>query len=271
METAPKVVLITGGSSGIGKAIGLYLSEKKFIVYGTSRDQSRYSDFTEFKLLDLDVKKPETILKAVNTIIKNEGRIDVLINNAGAGITGAVEEVPEAEIINNFETNYFGALRTTKAVLPQMRKQNKGLIINVTSIAAHMGLPFRGIYSASKAALQITTEALRMEVKDFGIQITNLAPGDFATNIASGRYHAPLKNDSPYFKNYSKSLELMNSHVNEGADPKEVAITVEKIINNNAPKINYAVGAFMQKLSVFLKQILPDKMFEKLLLKHYKL
>ena len=271
METTPKVVLITGGSSGIGKAIGLYLSEKKFIVYGTSRDVSKYSDFSNFKLLNLDVKKPETITKAVNTIIQNEGKIDILINNAGVGITGSVEEIPETEIINNFETNYFGALRTIKAVLPQMRKQKQGLIINITSIAGHMGLPFRGIYSASKAALQITTEAIRMEVKGFGIRITNLAPGDFATNIASGRYHAPLHKDSHYFQNYSTSLNLMNNHVDKGSDPKEVAIAIEKIINTRSPKVYYAVGAYMQKLSVFLKQILPDKIFEKLLLNHYKL
>jgi len=271
MKTSPKVVLITGGSSGIGKAIGIYLSQKKYIVYGTTRDLSKYSHFKEFKLINLDVTKPETVTKAIKTLVANEGRLDILINNAGVGITGAVEEVADTEITKHFETNYFGAIRTLKAVLPQMRKQKQGLIINITSIAGHMGLPFRGIYSASKAALEITTEAIRMEVKDFGIQVTNLAPGDFATNIASSRYHAPLDKKSPYHEAYSKTLELMDNHVDSGSDPAEVATAVEKIIETDQPKIHYAVGAFMQKFSILLKQILPDKIFEKLLLKHYKL
>ncbi len=271
MDISPKVVLITGGSSGIGKAIGQHLSKKDYIVYGTTRNTSRYPNFNDFNLIDLDVTKTATIQKAINTIITNEGRLDILINNAGIGITGPVEEIPDEEIITHFETNYFGAIRTLKAVLPQMRKQQNGLIINITSIAGHMGLPFRGIYSASKAALEITTEAIRMEVKDFGIQVTNLAPGDFATNIASGRYHEPLKKESPYNNAYSKTLNLMDSHVDSGSNPSEVGLVIEKIINTSNPKVHYKVGAFMQKFSIILKQILPDKIFEKLLLNHYKL
>lgn len=271
MNSQKKVVLITGGSSGIGKAIGLHLSQKNYVVYGTTRNTSKYKDFNYFQLINLDVTKPETIKKAINTIINKEGQLDILINNAGVGITGAIEEVPDHEIVKHFETNYFGALKTIKAVLPQMREQQKGFIINITSIAAHMGLPYRGIYSASKAALEITTEAIRMEVKDFGIQLTNLAPGDYATNIAAGRYHAPLKKGSPYEIPYGNTLKLMDSHVDSGSDPTEIGFIVEKIITTSKPKIHYKVGSFMQKFSVFLKQILPDKMYEKLLLNHYKL
>ena len=124
-----------------------------------------------------------------------------MVNNAGAGITGPLEEIPEEEIIKNFTTNYFVPVNVTKAVLPAMRKQGRGLIINITSIAAYMGLPYRGIYSASKAALEMTTEAWRMELKSFNIHMTNVAPGDFATNIASGRYHAPFSSASPYSQN----------------------------------------------------------------------
>src|SRR5690606_8982090 len=111
-----------------------------------------------------------------------------------------------------------------------MRKQKSGLIINITSIAAYMGLPYRGFYSASKSALEITTEALRMETKQFGIEITNVAPGDFATNIAAGRYHAPLLEDSPYKKAYGDTLNLMNAHVDSGRDPLEMAKIVHNII-----------------------------------------
>lgn len=271
MENSKKVVLITGGSSGIGKSIGTYLASKQFTVYGTTRNIDNYPNFTAFPLINLDVTKGDSILKAVAEIISKENRIDVLINNAGVGITGALEEIPEAEIFGNFNTNYFGAIRTMKAVLPYMREQNSGTIINITSIAAHMGLPFRSVYSASKAALEVTTEALRMEVRKFGIQITNVAPGDYDTDIASRRFHTKLDKNSPYHKEYGTSLDLMNNHVNNGADPKEVALLIEKIINSKNIKIHYKVGAFMQKFSVVLKQILPDKIFEKLLLNHYKL
>ncbi|WP_418262884.1 SDR family oxidoreductase [Flavobacterium faecale] len=265
-----KVVLITGGSSGIGKSIGEFLHQKGFTVYGTSRNPERISD-SVFPLLTLDVRDTETIKNAIDQVIARSGRIDVVINNAGVGITGPLEEIPSKEIKNNFETNFFGPIEVIKAVLPQMRAQKTGLIINVTSIAGYMGLPYRSIYSASKGALELVTEALRMEVKQFGIQITNVAPGDFATNIASGRYHAPIILGSAYEKVYSKMLQTMDAHVDEGSDPLEMASAVYLIIQKENPKIHYKVGAFMQKFSIVLKRILPDKVYEKILMSHYNL
>ncbi len=265
-----KVILITGGSSGIGKSIGEFLSEKGFKVYGTSRNPDNYPE-SKFPILALDVAKNDTILETVTTIIKAEGRLDVVVNNAGAGITGPIEEIPEKEIKANFETNFFGPIKVIKAVLPQMRKQQSGLIINITSIAGYMGLPYRGVYSASKGALELLTEAFRMELKGFNIKMTNVAPGDFSTNIAAGRYHAPLLADSPYKKPYGDTLDLMNTHVDNGSDPKLMAKEVFKIINTNKPKVHYKVGEFMQKFSIVLKRILPDTVYEKLLMNHYKL
>ncbi|WP_299554162.1 SDR family oxidoreductase [Seonamhaeicola sp.] len=265
-----KVVLITGGSSGIGKSIGEFLTNKDYVVYGTSRNPDKYKD-SKFPILALDVKDVSTINKTVETVIEKEGKLDVLINNAGAGITGPIEEIPEAEIRNNFNTNFFGPINVIKAVLPQMRKQQSGLIINVTSIAGYMGLPYRGVYSASKGALELITEAFRMELKGFNIKMTNVAPGDFATNIAAGRYHAPLLDDSPYKTPYGNTLNLMNEHVDSGSDPNLMAKEVFKIINTTNPKVHYKVGEFMQKFSIVLKRILPDKVYEKLLMNHYKL
>ncbi|OBQ56602.1 SDR family oxidoreductase [Tamlana sp. s12] len=265
-----KVVLITGGSSGIGKSIGTFLNSKGYVVYGTSRNPQHYKD-SPFPILALDVKDGETITNTVQDVIKKEGRLDVVINNAGAGITGPIEEIPDTEIKNNFETNFFGPLKVIKAVLPQMRKQNAGLIINITSIAGYMGLPYRGVYSASKGALELITEAYRMELKNFNIKMTNVAPGDFATNIAAGRYHAPLLDDSPYYKTYKGTLELMNAHVDHGSNPNMMAEAVCKIIETNNPKVHYKVGAFMQKFSIVLKRILPGTVYEKLLMNHYKL
>ncbi len=266
-----KVVLITGGSSGIGKSIGLFLKTKGFTVYGTTRKLNKHSSFNSFELLEMDVTKVDMIQKAVSHIITKEGKLDVLINNAGIGITGPIEETPHDEILKVFDTNFNGPVHMTKAVLPQMREQQNGLIINITSIAGYMGLPYRGVYSATKGALGLLTEALRMEVKDYNVHISNLAPGDFVTNIASGRYHSPVLNGSPYETSYKSTLELINEGVHDGEDPILVARTVLKIINAKKPKVHYKVGTFMQKFSLFLKKALPDKVYEKLLLNHYKL
>ncbi|MEN9909714.1 MAG: hypothetical protein RLZZ540_2863 [Bacteroidota bacterium] len=265
-----KVVLITGGSSGIGKSIGEFLQHKGFIVYGTSRNPQTVLN-SVFPLVALDVRNVESIQAAVAKIITTTGRIDVVINNAGVGITGPLEEIPTAEIKNNFETNFFGPIEVMKAVLPQMRQQKSGLIINVTSIAGYMGLPYRSVYSASKGALELITEALNMEVKSFGINITNVAPGDFATNIASGRFHAPLIKGSAYEIPYGTTLKTMDEHVDSGSNPNEMAVAVYNIIQAKNPKIHYKVGAFMQKFSIVLKRILADKVYEKMLMNHYKL
>lgn len=265
-----KVVLITGGSSGIGKSVGEFLQAKGFKVYGTSRNPDNYPE-SKFPIVALDVTKPESISKCIAEVLACETHIDILLNNAGAGITGPIEEIPDAEIKRNFETNFFGPINVIKAVLPSMRKQNSGLIINVTSIAGYMGLPYRGVYSASKGALELITEAFRMELKGFNINMTNVAPGDFATNIAAGRYHAPVLVDSPYKDTYGNTLKMMDEHVDSGGDPEQMAKAVYKIIEAKNPKVHYKVGAFMQKFSIVLKRILPDTVYEKLLMNHYKL
>jgi len=265
-----KVVFITGGSSGIGKSIGEFLHNKGYRVYGTSRNPDKVTG-SLFPLVVLDVRNSESIKTAIAQVIDEVGSIDILINNAGVGITGPLEEIPAKEIKNNFETNLFGPIEVMKAVLPQMRLQKSGLIINVTSIAAYMGLPYRSVYSASKGALELVTEALRMEVKNFGITITSIAPGDFATNIAAGRYHAPLHKDSPYEIPYGATLKMMDSHVDAGSNPLEMAEAVYSIIKTPNPNVHYKVGVFMQKFSIVLKRILPDKLYEKMLMNHYKL
>lgn len=265
-----KVIFITGASSGIGKAMGEYLSSKDYQVFGTSRNPKRIKD-SKFPLIKMDVNDTDSITAAFSEVIATAKRIDVVINNAGVGITGPIEETPEVEIKNAFSTNLFGPINVIKAVLPQMRSQGHGHILNITSIAGYMGLPYRGIYSATKAALEITIEAMRMETIQFGIKMTNVAPGDFATNIAAGRYHAPVLENSPYKKAYGNTLKLMDKHVDGGENPLKMAKVVYDVINTPNPKIHYRVGAPMQKFSIVLKRILPDKVYENLLLKHYNL
>jgi len=265
-----KVIFITGGSSGIGKSIGEFLHEKGYTVYGTSRNPEKVTG-SVFPLVALDVRDAQSIKEAVAKVIAEAGTIDVLVNNAGVGITGPLEEIPADEIRNNFEINLFGPIEVMKAVLPQMRRQKSGLIINVTSIAGYMGLPYRSVYSASKGALELITEALRMEVKGFGVTITSVAPGDFATNIAAGRYHAPLLKGSAYEKPYGATLDMMNTHVDAGSNPLQMAEAVYAIMKTPNPDVHYKVGVFMQKFSIVLKKVLPDKVYEKMLMNHYKL
>ncbi len=264
-----KVIFITGASSGIGKSIATYLHNNKYTVYGTSRNPDKLK--LPFAMVALDVTDEVSIKEAIEKVITKEGRIDVLINNAGKGITGPIEDTPTDEMRANFETNFFGAIDVMKAVLPSMRAQKRGLIINTTSIAGYMGLPFRGIYSASKGALELVTEALSMEVKQFGVRIVNAAPGDFATNIAAGRYHTPVFEESAYKEKYAENLALMDSHVSSGEDPLIMAKAIHQIIKNKNPRIHYKIGGFMEKFSIVLKRILPDKVYEKLLMNHYKL
>lgn len=265
-----KTILITGASSGLGKAIAEYLSSKGHTVYGTSRNPDSVQD-SKIPLLALDLNKPETIRHCVETVIGRSGRIDVLVNNAGVGILGPVEEIPTDAIRAHFETNLFGPVEVMKAVLPYMRGQKSGLVVNITSIAGYTGLPFRGIYSASKGALELLTEAIRMEVKSFGIEVCNLAPGEFATDIASRRYTTGLRPDSPYKETYGRTIDLVNEHVSGGDDPVMVAHVIEKIMGTSKPDVHYKVGPFLSRFSIVLKRALPDKVYEKMLMKHYKL
>lgn len=264
-----KVVLITGATSGIGEATAEYLSEKGYIVYGTGRNPSHQPK--NYTLLAMDVREVASIAQVVNHILEKEHRIDVLINNAGVGISGAVEEIPQEALQNLFQTNFFGVIELIKAVLKPMREQKQGLIINITSIAGYMGLPFRGGYSASKGALELITETLRMEVKNFGIKVCSLAPGDVATSIATRRYHCPVEKNSPYAESYQHSLDLMNQDVDSGQHPQVLAQKIYKIMQCKSPKVHYRQASFLQRISIALKRLLPDIWFEKILMNHYKL
>lgn len=265
-----KVVLITGASSGIGKRIAEYLSEKEYTVYGTGRNP-KITESMNYELIPLDITDTALISKAVDYIIENEGRLDILINNAGKGITGPIEETPLAEIKAAFDTNFYGLINLTKAVLPQMRQQKSGLIINISSIAGYMGLPYRGIYSASKSSVSVLSEALSAEVKQFGIKIVDVAPGDFITNIAAGRFHAPVLETSAYQLSYQKVLNQINEEVNFGLDTLVMAKAIHRIIQKKNPKMHYKIGKPMQRFSIVLKRILPDRWYEKLIMNHYKL
>jgi len=174
-----KTVLITGATSGIGKETALLLASKGFLVYGTARNVEGKN--LPFRLLPMDVRNETSIKEAVQQILTEVGRIDILINNAGVGITGAVEELPAEQLHNVFATNLYGAIAVIQQVLPAMRAQGSGRIINIASIAGYMGLPFRGAYSASKGALNSFTKALAFEMGASGVRVNAIAPGSVRT------------------------------------------------------------------------------------------
>ena len=262
-----KVVLVTGASSGIGRSISLFLTNKGFKVYGTCRDPKKYS-INEYELLKCNINSSDEIKEAVDHILNNESTIDVLINNAGIGITGPIEETSDEEIKSAFQTNLFGPIEIIKKCIPTMRKNKSGLIINITSILGYFGIPYRGIYCSSKSSLEIIGEVLSMELKKFNIRVVNVAPGDFKTGIVSRRIDTKIKNTSFYSPDYEESIQSANEHVNQAGDPYTVAVLIHKIILSKNPNIHYKVGRFIQKFSIILKMILPDKLFEKILL-HY--
>jgi len=264
-----KIVLITGASSGIGKSIALFLNEKGFKVYGTCRNPKKYN-ISKFSLLKCDINSISEIEDVINFIIKKESRIDVLINNAGIGITGPIEETTDEDIKSAFQTNVFGPIDIIKRCIPSMRKNNNGLIINITSVLGYFGIPYRGIYCSTKSSLEIIGEVLSMELKKFNIRVVNVAPGDFKTDIASRRIDTKLNKMSLYNTDYKESIQSANKHVNEADDPEIIAILIYKIIISKSPKIHYKVGTFIQKFSIILKMLLPDKLFEKILLKYSK-
>lgn len=264
-----KVVLVTGGSSGLGLAICRFLHQKGCTVYGTSRNPDKVDE--EFHALRMDVTDEGSIRQGVEKVLEAEGRIDVLVNNAGLGFNGAVEDASTQEIKKVFDTNIHGLLSVTRAVLPSMRERKDGLIINISSIAGAFGLPFRGVYSASKHAVEAFSESLSMEVKPFGVNVVIVQPGDFKTSINENRAVAQSSPNSPYKKWFEPINDQIIEEVAHAGDPVEIGKAVWKIIQSRNPRLRYPVAKPLQKLSVKLHNLLPGRMFERILGNHYGL
>lgn len=266
-----KTVLVTGGSSGIGKATCSYLAGKGYKVYGSSRSAENGTPLENFTLVNLDLRQPETIRSAVEYIIQTEGKIDVLVNNAGVGIASSVEDISTEELRQVFEINLFGVLDVCRAVLPYMRAAKSGHIINISSIAGEFGLPFRGIYSASKGALELISESMSMELSRFNVCVSIVQPGDFRTNINQNRLIAKksLDANSPYYAIFKNVYQEIHDEVAHAGNPLLVARTIYKILNCRKPKLKYKVATPVQRLSIFLHDFLPGRMFERILMKKY--
>ena len=262
-----KVILITGTSSGFGKLIAQDLHSLGHIVIGTSRSPININSNFTIKKLDINNYKMSELL--VEEIINKYGRIDVLINNAGINITGPLEHMDISSIKKVFETNFFSHVNMIQSVLPHMRKRKSGLIINITSIAGYLGLPFWSAYCASKSSFKIIAESLNIELKNHNINIVNIAPGDYKTEILNNLKDLKIDSSSDYYDQYNKVIKSVNKKMEHGRDPKEVSDLVIKVINQKSPKINYIVGGFLEK-KITLKSLLPDKLFQKIIIKLYK-
>lgn len=267
-----KVVLVTGASSGLGKKCATYLSEKGYQVYGTYwKTQVSSSNNSNLQMIRMNVDDIKSIAEVIAQIIDRKGRIDVVVNTAGWGISGAIEEVPIDMTKQLFETNVFGTLRVIQTILPQMRKQKRGLIINVSSIGGVLGLPFQGTYSATKFAVEGMTEALRMELNSFGISVVLVEPGDFKTNFTKNR-KKQISPEHSVYKHQQQITETVFEHdENHGCDPVLFAKLIEKIIRKTHPRLRYRVGNFTQKFIAALKGTAPDRFVQWLLMKYYKL
>ena len=270
MTPSKQVVLITGATSGIGEAIATFLHKKGHKVYGTGRGEPSIHK-NGYEVLQLNINKTETVKKAIETLISKEGRIDVLVNNAGIGLAGAVEETTEEDVAMIFDTNVIGLHRTCNAVLPYMRKQKQGKIINIGSMAGMIGLPFRAYYSASKYAAEGFSEALSMEVKQFGVKVILIQPGDVKTKINENRVETQSSTDSPYNKSYTYVKNIFSNAVDSAFEPIEIAKITHKIILKKNPSFRYKKGSFFENFSHIVKKITPFRWFETFVTMYYKM
>ncbi len=253
-----RVALVTGASSGFGRSIAMTLLSNGFAVYGTSR-KPKAAAHEGFRMLGLDVESDRSVAGCVTQVTKEAGTIDVLVNNAGYLSAGSLEESTVRGAKAQFETNFFGVVRMVNAILPIMRRRREGRIINISSIASSIPVPFQGFYAPSKAALTSYSEGLRMEVKSLGIKVSVIEPGLFKTNLFAAARSAPVR-ISDYGDASGKVKAKLAKVAANGGNPVMVAETVLRVINARSPRFRYAVGRDRQYLSV--KRLVPEQLFE---------
>ncbi len=260
-----KIVLITGASSGIGRETATYFASQGYKVYGVAR-----KDFNVEGVSPVlgDITNVEVVKEIVDFVIKLEGKIDILINNAGMGIAGAVETTDINMAQKQFSVNFFGAVNMTQAVLPHMRKQKTGKIINISSVASVFPIPYQAFYSASKAALDSWAKALRLEVKNFGISVTNILPGDIKTGFTANRERV-IDSKSPYFKQESESISKMENDEQKGLEPIVVAKKIYKVAKRKNPPYTVVAGA-SYKFLCFIQRFVPTRFVMWVVSKLYK-
>ena len=270
-----KTILITGASSGIGRACADHLSRQGHRVFGTSRSAPFPSELAPAgvtTMIQMDVTEDASVERAVGFVLETTGRIDAVVNSAGIGIAGAVEDTTIEDARSQFETNFFGALRVCRAVLPTMRSRRSGTIANVSSIGGLVALPYQAMYSASKFALEGLTEALRMEVKQFGIHVVLVEPGDTNTRFTDNRRIVPgARQNRAFSDDFERMMAIVEADERSGVSPDTIARLVGRIIDRPSPRLRDRVGTFLQTLAPALKRVLPGWLFEWCFMTYYRL
>ena len=268
-----KIAFITGATTGIGRETAIYLAKQDYTVYGAGRRQNKLKELEAFniKAIKMDVTDEASIVNGVKQIIDNEGRIDVLVNNAGFGSYGAVEDVPISDARYQFEVNVFGAARLIQLVLPYMRKQQSGKIVNISSIGGKLSMPFGGWYHASKFALEALSDSLRNEVSSFGVDVIVIEPGGVESEWAEISVNNLEKNSSEtaYKLMAEKFAAGMRKTINKNAKAIVIAKLIYKAITASKPKTRYSAG-YMAKTALMAKKLLSDHMFDKAMMSQLK-
>jgi NAD(P)-dependent dehydrogenase (short-subunit alcohol dehydrogenase family) len=256
-----KVVLITGASSGVGQSTARLLSQKGYKVFGTSRNPSSAEPIPAVEMLALDVRSDASVSACVTAIVNQVGRVDVLVNNAAYELAGALEEISLEEAKAQFETNFFGVVRMVTAVLPSMRRQRRGQIINVSSLSGATSIPFMGVYSASKFAVEGYTEALRMEVRPFNIQVSLTEAGFLKTPMMDKRQTSAARVNE-YDPWRRRAFAAIRDREEKGPGPQLVAETILKIISSKTPRLHYLIG-FQARFVSWLQWFLSEGAYER--------
>ena len=263
------IILITGVTSGFGRAMAAKLASEGHTVYGTRRKNVEPLEGVTY--ITADVQNEEDCRAAVQRVLDEQGRIDVFISNAGMGIGGPLEFCTLEQARKQMDVNWMGMVRMLHFVLPAMRTQKSGHIICFSSIGGLMGLPFQGLYSASKFAIEGYCEALRMETREFGIKVTVIEPGDFATSFTASRNSVQDPAAAEAYPAWTRALQSIEHDETSGLKPEFLAEKISRIIKKKHPRHSYIIATLEQRLSVLLKAILPAPWFESILRKYYKL
>jgi len=261
--------LVTGASFGIGLACAEELADLGYHVFGASRTSPASQRPIEW--LAMDVTSDESVSRGITRIIELRGSIDLVVNNAGYAIAGAIEDSTVVDAREQFETNFFGVYRVCRSVIPNMRARCSGLIVNISSLGGLFGLPFQGLYSASKFAVEGYTETLRLEMRPFGVRVVLIEPGDVRnTAITRTRRHASgSKDNAAYRDSFLGALRIIEKEERNGTAPEKVAATLRHVLSQRNPRLRYTVGHLSQRSAAFAKRFLSWRLFEKIISYHY--
>ena len=254
-----RVILVTGASAGMGLASADHLQMKGWTVIGASR---RGTFSGPWEPLAMDVDSLDSVNSGVEHIVTTHGRIDAVLACAGWGLAGPAERTPLADAMAQMDSNFWGAVRVVNAVLPAMRSQGGGRILLVSSLGGLISIPFQSFYSASKFALEGYGEALAYEVAPFNIHVTLIEPGNFSTNFTANRRTVARSVDDPYAVASAKAIATMERGEQNGADPRDVAKVVERVLSLRRPPRRISVGPFVERVGLIAKRLLPFRIFE---------